>query len=155
MDKLGIATLTAEVAADCAVLRTAAGAARERFGEGSPPELESCAFHLMRAYNVIEQMGLRIAKAFENHMDDERGWHTELIHRLTLDIPGVRPRFFPAELAPDLMELRGFRHVVVHAYNVMLRKDKMMPVLESAEKLADALPVLAEAFFERVSRQAE
>lgn len=147
MDKLGLATLKAEVQADCQVLTSAAATARERFGEASAPELEACAFHLVRAYNAIEQMGLRIAKAFENHIDDERGWHTELIHRLSLAIPGVRPQFFPKEWVPDLMELRGFRHLIVHAYDVTLRKDKMLPVLDAAERVSNRLPALVQDFF--------
>jgi len=151
MDKLGQATLKAEVAADCEVLANAVAVARERLGQGSAPQLEACAFHLVRAYNAIEQMGLRIAKAFENHIDDERGWHTELIHRLCLAITGVRPRFFPRELTPDLMELRGFRHLIVHAYDVNLRKDRTVGVLEAAERIANRLPTLIETFFAQLS----
>ncbi len=50
MDKLGLATLKAEVSADCEVLTMAVGVARERLGQGSAPELEACAFHLVRAF---------------------------------------------------------------------------------------------------------
>jgi hypothetical protein len=35
--------------------------------------LEACAFQLARFYNIAEQLGLRIAKAFENNIDDEQG----------------------------------------------------------------------------------
>jgi len=153
MDELGLATLKAEVSADCRVVADASAIARQRFGQGSAPELESCAFHLVRAYNAIEQLGLRIAKAFENHIDDERGWHTGLIRRLSLAIPGVRPPFFPKDLIPDLMELRGFRHVIVHAYEVTLSKERMLPVLSAAEKTSERLPALVEAFFADLSRE--
>jgi hypothetical protein len=150
MDDLGLATLKAGIDADCRVAVSAAALARERLGTGRAPELEACAFQLVRFYNVVEQMGLRIAKAFENHIDDDRGWHTGLIRRLTLDIPGVRPAFFPEPLAPDLLELRGFRHVVVHAYELMLRREKLLPVLEAAERVAGRLTSLCEAFFKQI-----
>jgi hypothetical protein len=63
-------------------------------------------------FNAIEQMGLRVAKAFENNIDDEQGWHTGLLKRLSLDIPGIRPALLPAELRLPLHELKGFRHVL-------------------------------------------
>jgi hypothetical protein len=47
-----------------------------------------------RLGSAAEQLGLRIAKAFENNIDDERGWHMELLRRLSLTIPGIRPRLF-------------------------------------------------------------
>jgi hypothetical protein len=73
VDELGLTTLKAEIDADCRVAVSAAALARERLGTGRAPELEACAFQLVRFYNVVEQMGLRIAKAFENHIDDDRG----------------------------------------------------------------------------------
>ena len=150
MDELGRVTLRAEIDADGEVLVAAAAVARARFGNGSPPELEACAFQLVRFYNVVEQMALRVAKAFENHIDDERGWHTELLRRLALTIPGVRPAFFPGELALDLQDLRGFRHIAVHAYDLTLRKEKLAPLVESAERLAKRLPDLIAGFFEKL-----
>jgi hypothetical protein len=151
MDELGQVTLRAEIEADRRVLVAAAAVARERFGQGSAPELEACAFQLVRFYNVVEQLGLRVAKAFENHIDDERGWHTELIRRLTLSIPGVRPAFFPANVAADLQDLRGFRHVAVHAYELTLKKEKLLPLVDAAARLADRLPGLIADFFEALA----
>ena len=68
---------------------------------------------------------MRVAKAFENHIDDDRGWHVELLRRLSLSLPEIRPAFFPKEALEDLQTLRGFRHVVVHAYDLVLKKDKI------------------------------
>src|SRR5688572_19450833 len=117
MDELAVAVLKAEVAEDCRVLAETTALARSRLGSGSDPELEACAFQLARLYNVIELLALRVAKAFENNIDDEQAWHMELIRRLSIEIPGVRPPLFSAEFVSDLQELRGFRHVVRHAYD--------------------------------------
>jgi predicted nucleic acid-binding protein len=57
MDDLGLATLKAGIDADCRVAVSAAALARERLGTASDPELEACAFQLVRFYNVVEQMG--------------------------------------------------------------------------------------------------
>ena len=152
MDELTLAVLKAEVAEDCRVLVESAAAARERFGSGTDPELEACAFQLSRLYNVVEQMALRIAKAFENNIDDEHGWQMELLRRLSLEIPGVRPALLSPELLSDLQDLRGFRHVVRHAYDLTLKKEKMAPLLDAAQRTAQRLPASCESFFSIVSK---
>jgi hypothetical protein len=150
MDDLTLAVLKAEVREDCRVLRETAVLVRERFGTGSDPELEACAFQLSRLYNIIQQFALRLAKAFENNIDDEHGWHMELIRRLSIEIPGVRPALFSSELTSDLQELRAFRHVVRHAYELTLKKDKVIPLLSAAERVAALVPAACEAFFSRI-----
>ena len=150
MDELTLAVLKAEVAEDCRVLAETARLARARIGDASDPELEACAFQLARLYNIIEQMALRIAKAFENNIDDEQGWHMELIRRLSITIPGVRPAVFGPDLVSDLQELRGFRHVVRHAYDLSLKKDKLVPLLDAAQRVATLAPAACEKFFSQI-----
>ena len=98
LDELGLRTLRDEILADCQVAEAAWNVAMQRFSEDHPAAIEGCAHHLARLYNVIEQMALRVAKAFENRIDDDAGWHAELIGRLSLEIEGVRPALFPADL---------------------------------------------------------
>jgi hypothetical protein len=75
MDSIGLATLEAEVRQDARVMSEALISAHDRIFQPHPAGLEACAHHLHRFYNAFEQMGLRLAKAFENHIDDDRGWH--------------------------------------------------------------------------------
>jgi hypothetical protein len=147
MDELKLAVLRAEVSEDCRVLKQTAPLARQRLGQAAEGEMEACAFQLARLYNIIEQMALRIAKAFENNIDDEEGWHMELIPRLSIEIPGVRPPLIAVDLLADLQELRAFRHVVRHAYNLTLRKDKLLPLIDAAERAAKGIPAACESFF--------
>jgi hypothetical protein len=150
VDELTLAVLRAEVADDCRVLDEAARRARDRFGSAGDPELEACAFQLARFYNIAEQLGLRIAKAFENNIDDEQAWHMELIRRLSIEIPGVRPPLFGGPLVSDLQELRAFRHVVRHAYDLALKKDKIVPLLDAAQRVAASLPAACNKFFSQI-----
>ena len=151
MDELALAVLKAEIAEDCHILGQTAALARVRYGAGSDAEMEACAFQLARFYNVIEQVALRVAKAFENNIDDEQGWHMELIRRLSIEIPGVRPALFPGAFVSDLQELRGFRHVVRHAYDLMLKKEKLVPLVDAADRVAALMPAATETFFKSVS----
>lgn len=153
MDRIELRTLASELIDDARIAAGALRLARDRQREGSPAALDSSAHHLSRFYNVLEQMGLRITKAFENSLDDEKGWHTELIKRLSIGIPGVRPRLFPDELKQPLHELRAFRHVFVHAYDLVLDPDKLTLVLRYADRVAEHLPTLVEQFVAGVATE--
>jgi hypothetical protein len=128
MDRLGLQVLKAEFDADCAVAKSAALLAEERLHSGSPAGIEACAYQLARLYNIIEQMALRVARAFENHIDDSECWHLSLIRRLSIPIEGIRPALFGPELAASLQELRAFRHVVRHSYDLLLDPARLQTI---------------------------
>lgn len=151
MDALELQTLASELGADAAVAVAAIDLAGQRFAEDSASGHDSAGHHLSRAYNVIEQMALRVAKAFENHVDDERGWHTELIRRLSIRIEGVRPPLFPDDLRQPLQELRGFRHVFVHAYDLSIDPEKLALILKYARAVRDRLVDVVATFVRAVA----
>lgn len=150
MDRVGWVTLRAEVMDDIRVATAATALARLRFTAGDASGLESCAYQLVRVFNIIEQMGLRVAKAFENHIDDERGWHSQLLHRLGIEVPGVRPAFYRPEILLALRGLRGFRHVVHHAYDLDLDAERVAMIVRHAEDATRLLPEMADRFFQTV-----
>ncbi len=151
MDELGLNTLRSELLEDCRVVAEAARLARDRFGAGRAEQLEACAYQLARGYNAVEQMALRVARAFENNIDEEQGWHMELLRRLSIEIAGIRPALWPRDLSVDLQELRAFRHVVRHAYDVVLQPQKLLPLLDSAERVANELPGVCQRFCRTVA----
>jgi hypothetical protein len=153
MDRIELQTLADEIGRDVEVAGDALRTAEERFADRTPMALESCAFHLTRCYNVIEQMALRVAKAFENSIDDEKGWHTGLIRRLSIRIQGVRPPLFAEDIRQPLQELKDFRHVVVHAYELELDPEKLALILKYARLVTDRLPALVREFIETVARE--
>ena len=114
---------------------------------------EACAHQLSRMYNSIEQMALRVAKAFENSIDDEKGWHGALLSRLALRIEGVRPALFSPELKLALNELKSFRHVFVHAYDMKLDPEKLELIMKYARQVAGRLPALADDFIRQVAAE--
>ena len=152
MDAIELITLRQELLRDTEVAESAMATARERFaGDGAAQE-EACAFHLCRLFNVVEQMALRVARRFENSIDDPARWHAELIRRMTLDIPGVRPPLFSRELAAPLGELRGFRHVFTHAYDLVLRREKLALLLADADLAISPLREHVLRFVEGVAK---
>lgn len=65
----------------------------------------------------------------------------------------MRPALLPRELKNPLEELKGFRHVFVHAYELELDPEKLALLLKYAERVASKFPALTEAFVEDVKRQ--
>lgn len=153
MDRIALETLRQELLDDSKIVLDAFSKAGNRIALKSEVGYEGCAHHLCRLYNAVEQMGLRVAKAFENHIDDEQGWHTALLARISIPIAGVRPALIPKELKNPLEELKGFMHVFVHAYDLELDPEKLALLMKYAERVATHFPALAEAFIEQVERQ--
>jgi hypothetical protein len=152
MDRIALQTLKEELLADADEATAALDTAHQRIQIVGPAGLEATAFHLVRLYNIVEQMALRVTKAFENHIDDETGRHSELMRRVALEISGVRPALWSAELTPPLRQLRGFRHVVTHAYDLTIDRDRLALVLRDAETVVPALRPACETFFAKLLR---
>ena len=146
MDDIGLTTLARELQKDGEVAADAFRLAEQRLNESTPSGWEGCAHHLARFFNIIEQMALRVAKTFENNIDDEKGWHAELIRRMTLEIPEVRPALWGEAVVQPLRELRAFRHVFTHAYELTLDPDKLRLLLKYAGIIHGKLPALIDKF---------
>ncbi len=139
MDAISLNILLKELADDCAVAQEAAHKASLRLQQQAPGHLEACAYELARFYNVFEKMLERICEEFENHFEKQGDYHERLLKRLSLNLEGIRPAFIPKERVPDVRELKGFRHVVRHAYDLKLRADRLSELTIIAERVAAEL----------------
>jgi hypothetical protein len=153
MDPAGLTILVSELRADCAVAVDAGRKAGLRFRESAPGHLEACAYELGRWYNVLEQMLERICQAFENHFEKQGDYHEKLIQRLSLDLDGIRPAFIPPGRITEVRELKGFRHVLRHAYDLTLRADRLAELVATAERLSGELPAWCVDFAKEVRRR--
>jgi HepT-like protein len=153
MDAGGLTILLKEMEADCAVAQDAAQKAALRLREKSPGHLEACAYELARFYNVVERMFERLCEEFENHFEKRGDFHEKLIQRLALDLEGIRPAFIPKDRAADVRELKGFRHVMRHAYDLTLRADRLEELSGIAGRLGVELPVWCVNFGKRVRQE--
>jgi hypothetical protein len=149
MDALGLTVLLREIEADCVVIQDAADKAQVRLQARADGHLEACAYQLARLYNVLEKILERICHDFENHFDKQGDYHERLIQRLALTLPGIRPSFIPQAGVRSVRELKGFRHVVRHAYDLEFREDRIKELAGLAAQLACQLPVWCADFGER------
>jgi len=81
-------------------------------------------YTIHNVYNSFESYFLRIAKFFENNLD-EHEWHKSLVRRMTLAIKGVRPALFDVEFAVRVEELMRFRHLFRNLYKTPLIPEKV------------------------------
>ena len=67
-------------------------------------------------YGVLENYFLRISKFFESNLSSDR-WHRELVEKMTLDIPELRPPFLVSTKSKQqVLELMKFRNRVRNLY---------------------------------------
>ena len=81
-------------------------------------------------YNLIENYFLRISKFFENNLPPD-SWHKDLVTRMALDIPEVRPALLNKSDLPVINDLRAFRHVYRNIYQSELDIDKLKTINET------------------------
>jgi hypothetical protein len=140
MDRLGLQILISEIQQDAGILRQSSQNASLRIQESHPGHLEACGYELHRFYNVLEKTLERLCQAFENHFEKKGDYHERLLDRLQIEIPGVRPAFIPPAYKNILRELKGFRHVFRHAYDLELRQDRLLELTRHAQVISDVFP---------------
>jgi hypothetical protein len=79
--------------------------------EGTEPDSKEKKSHLGYLlhilYCALEDLLQEIARTFENRLEDPARYHRELLQRMNLDIPGIRPRLLHTPGYQLLNELRG------------------------------------------------
>jgi hypothetical protein len=94
------------------------------------------AYLIHNLYTAFESYFLRVAKHFENNLDDA-SWHRELIDRMRIEVPGIRPAVVSTGIAENLDELRRFRHRFRNIYKSHLRSDRVLEVSDIAIAVSD------------------
>lgn len=146
MDRVKLSVLEAGLREDASVIIDAGSTARLRIEQAGQAGAEAAAFQLHRLYNVLEKAFERICRSFENHLDQSGSYHDELIERMTLRIPEIRPEFLPRVAVEGIRRLKGFRHVFRHAYDLVLDPARLAELVAIAEGVAIEFPKWVEAF---------
>jgi len=108
---------------------------------------------MSRFYTVFERMLENICEAFENHFERQGDWHEKLLARLSLDLPGLRPAFFPEHMLADVWEIKRFRHLIRHAYDLVLREDRLRELVAIVERIDAAMLEWCANFSRAVRRE--
>jgi len=77
-------------------------------------------------YTALETLLERVARLVDEEVPTGANWHRELLLQMRIQLPGLRPRVVPAEMIPNLDELRKFRHFFRNAYVLDLDSGKTL-----------------------------
>lgn len=114
-----------------------------------PPDDElawaAVGYTIHNIYCLLENYFLRIAKFFENGLDTS-SWHAELVGRMCIEIPGLRPRLFDTAFAQRLDTLRRFRHAFRNMYQAELDPRRLGILNDDLPGILDDFKVWHEKF---------
>jgi len=102
-------------------------------------------------YTGIEKIFESIAKEVDNRLPIGEEWHSELLHQMTLDIPGLRPRVITAHTEKKLREYLGFRHLFRKRYGFELDWQKLKKLLFGMPQIRSNLENEMGKFFEALN----
>lgn len=89
-------------------------------------------------YTCVETQLFRIVQEFGNRVDAER-WHADLLNRLAVDVPGIRPRVLSDGSHRLLDELRRFRHFKRYYFGIEYDWDKLDFLIRKQRELHSML----------------
>jgi len=102
-------------------------------------------------YTGIEKIFESIAKEVDNRLPMGEEWHIELLHQMTLDIPGLRPQVITAKTEKKLREYLGFRHLFRKRYGFELDWQKLKKLLLGIPQIRSNLDNEIGKFFEALN----
>ncbi len=88
------------------------------------------AYLMHNLYNAWEDLFKEISVCFENNVERSSGFHKNILLRMKISIPGIRPQILSDGSYVLLNELLGFRHVFRHAYNYNLDTERLQQLRE-------------------------
>jgi hypothetical protein len=103
-------------------------------------------------YTGIEKIFENIAKEIDQRVPMGEEWHSELLHQMTLDIPGLRPPAISAATEKKLREYLGFRHLFRKRYGFELDWGKMKKLLIKIPQVLSHLEQELEIFFDSITK---
>ena len=139
MDRIALQILEDGWEQDGRAMRRAVGILKDRLAESTDGRWAAAAFEINRIYNILEKAFERLCESFENHLEKTGRYHDTLIERVTLELKGIRPAFLPADAVREVRELKGFRHLFRHAYDLDLDPVRVTAAAENAAHCVDGL----------------
>lgn len=75
-------------------------------------------------YNGVEKVFRRVAQEIDEEVPKGESWHLDLLQRMAIEVPEVRPALISRELAETLSEYLRFRHLFRNVYSFQIRWDR-------------------------------
>jgi hypothetical protein len=108
-------------------------------------------YYLHSFYNGCENIFRSVARFFENDLGPQ-AWHSDLLKRMKLVIPGYRPAMIDDSLYRLLDDFRAFRHLFRHSYSFDLDWEKERLVAMKFQTATTMLQDQVKAFLENLEQ---
>jgi hypothetical protein len=102
----------------------------DRANPGVIERSAACAM-LHSFYTEIEKLLKLIAREWDGRMPDSDAWHKELLLQMSMGTD-MRPAVLSAAMVAELSEYLAFRHLFRGASIVLMRWEKLLPLLSKA-----------------------
>jgi hypothetical protein len=96
-------------------------------------------------YTCLETLFFRISQFFENNLSSDR-WHTDLLQKMTLNVPGIREQVLSEKTYSLLVEMMKFRHFRRYYFEMEYDWDKLDYLKKKFEELPEAVNADLERF---------
>ena len=103
-------------------------------------------------YTGIEKIFESIGKEIDQRVPMGEEWHSELLHQMTLNIPGLRPPVITTHTEKRLREYLGFRHLFRKRYGFELDWEKMKRLLSNMPDVLSGLENEIKTFFDSLPK---
>ncbi len=117
-------------------------------GQPDIHDMRSVAMLLTEIYLAVENLMRQIAKRLGEAIPSGKAWHQELLAQFSTEVLDLRPALFRSSTQITLDEFRRFRHVVHHAYAIVLDWDQMSKLLAQADLALESMIADIQAFRE-------
>lgn len=156
MDSERIASLASELRSQLWLIQKVSNRLLSRINDGldTPGQLDSIAYQIHNLYCSVEDLLKLVAKTFENNVGKGGDWHRILLLRMNQPVKGIRPAFLSEASWEILDQLRGFRHVVRHAYGKEIEITQLRVNIGAAQKLYQSISKDVESFINELDESA-
>ena len=105
-------------------------------------------------YNCCERIFRRIGTEMNGTAHRGEAWHKELLFRMTVAVPGIRPAVISEDLAAELDEFLSFRHLFRNIYGFELTGDRVSRLGQRLEGVSRRFEREIEAFLTAIDAAA-
>lgn len=115
---------------------------------GQTPRSAILLASLLENYSTCaETIFIRISQYFENNLAPDR-WHKDLLEKMTLEVPSLRPRIISDQTHIDLAELMRFRHFKRYYFGTAYDWDRLHELFRRANGMHGRLCAEVENFLD-------
>jgi len=99
-------------------------------------------------YTGIEKIFQRIATEMDGEIPKGEDWHIDLLKRMAISLPQIRPEVIGEKLARELEEYLRFRHLFRNIYGFGLRWERIDTLAKALPKILKKFEAALQKFFQ-------